>query len=162
MKKLISFLKKIFKISARRFFAEHYTYRASALAFTTLLSIVPLVSIVVFFVSIFPIFSKLSGLAEGYIFANFIPTSSQVIQHYLGGFVENARRLPILSFVVLVLTTAMLILTIEHAFHEIWQAPKRKKNVFTWVLSLLILIFAPMLIGLTVFFELLYFLFVLV
>jgi membrane protein len=151
MKKQLPYALQISVAVINRFFQEKYTYRASALSFTTLLALVPLLLVVVFFTSIFPIFTRLVALTQDYIFSNFIPTSSSVIQTYLEGFVQKAHNLPAIGIVFLFFTAGMLINTIVHTLNDIWRVPKRKKNIVPWVLYWLALILMPLLIGLTLF-----------
>ena len=135
------------------FMNKGYTYRASALAFTSLLTIVPLMFVIVFFVSIFPVFKHILLLGENYILQNFIPTSALTIEYYLHGFLQQATQLPTFSFLFLLVTTFMLVYTIEETLNEIWEVKPRPTSkqiailLVYWILFLLI----PILIGLGVF-----------
>ncbi|MEO8402499.1 MAG: YihY family inner membrane protein [Gammaproteobacteria bacterium] len=137
--------------SAFRLFREKYTYRASALAFTTLLAIVPLLSVIVAFAAFFPFFSRFVNLAQNYIFTNFVPTSTSAIQPYIENFVKHASHLPALGIVILVFTAVTLIITVEHTMNEIWGAPKRLKKISAFFLYWFILLATPLLIGFSVF-----------
>lgn len=151
MFKKISDWTQICTIVVKRFFAEKFTYRASALAFATLLALVPMLSVILFFITVFPIFSKIIGLAQHYILINFIPTSSNIIQSYLEGFVDKAHELPIMGFVFLFITAGLLIITIEHSFNDIWEVPQRKKRVLAFLFYWLLLMLALLFIGIAVF-----------
>jgi membrane protein len=142
---------KISGTTTSRLFKEEYTYRAAALAFTTLLALVPLISVIVSVIAIFPIFAKFVLLAHDYIFANFIPTSSHTIQTYLENFVQQATRLPTFGIAFLLFGAFMLIITVEHTFNEIWGAPKRKSKWPTFILYWVILLLSPIFIGFSVF-----------
>lgn len=135
----------------KRFFKEKYTYRASALSFTTLLALVPLLLVIVFFTSIFPVFTHLVTLTQDYIFRNFIPASGDTIQLYLQGFVQKAHDLPAIGIIFLFLTAGMLINTIVHTLNDIWQVPRQKKNLVPRLLYWGALILMPLSIGLTLF-----------
>lgn len=139
-------------IAAKRLFLDKYTYRASALAFTTLLTLVPLVVVIVSIISFFPIFTKFITLAQNYIFENFVPTSGTTIQFYLERFINQATKLPTLGIVFLFFTVITLIITIEHTLNDIWQAQQRKKKITAILLYWLVLILMPLLLGFSVFF----------
>jgi membrane protein len=137
--------------ATRRLFKEKYTYRAAALAYTTLLALVPLISVIVSVVALFPIFNQFVILAHDYIFSNFIPTSSQIIQTNLENFVQHTIKLPLIGVLVLLFAAFMLIITVEHTFNEIWNAPKHQSKWSTFILYWLILLLSPVFIGLSVF-----------
>lgn len=147
MMRKIRNIAKIFLIAFRRFLVEQYTYRASALAFTTLLSIVPLFTVIVFLVAKFPIFTKINLLAQNYILANFIPNSNATIQYYLNNFANQAIHLPLLGIIFLLLTGLMLLLTIEHTFNAIWDVQWHKRRIFPLFLYWIVMMLAPLLIG---------------
>lgn len=142
---------QILTIAFKRFFKEKYTYKASALSFTTLLALVPMLSVLLSLISIFPVFTRFIQLTQNYIFANFIPTSSNVIQYYLEGFVQKASHLPIIGLLFLFFVAAMLIVTIKHTLNEIWRVPARSKKLLSWLLYWLLLLIMPLFIGLSIF-----------
>lgn len=142
---------RILWAASKRLINEHYTYHAAALAFTTLLSLVPLLSVILYFISIFPFFTRFVDLAQGYIFSNFIPTSSQVIQLYLERFIQQAQHLPTLGILFSLITSFMLIVTVEHTLNAIWHVKKKIKRFSSLLIYWGILVLAPVLIGLSVF-----------
>jgi membrane protein len=133
--------------AAKRFYVEDFTYSASALAFTTLLALVPLISVVLSLLAMFPIFAKLMDLAQSYLMTNFLPTSADLIKHYLDNFTDQATRMPIIGICFLFFTATMLIMTLN----DIWQVSKRKKKFYSWLLYWLVLVIAPLVIGGSVF-----------
>lgn len=141
---------KICGIAIKRLFVERYTYRASALSFSTLLALVPLLSVILSIITIFPIFTRFIDLTRNYVLANFIPTSSNVIEHYLEAFTQQASRLPTLGIVFLFFTAVTLIMTVEHTFNDIWQTRQRKKRVVPILLYWVVLILTPVFIGFSV------------
>jgi membrane protein len=142
---------KIFKIATKRFFKEQYTYRASALAFTTLLSLVPLLTVIVFLTTKFTVFNQINLLAQNYILTNFIPTSTNTIQFYLNNFTFQATHLPKLGIIFLLLTAMMLILTIEHTMNDIWEVRWENRRLWSLLLYWIVLLSAPLMIGLGIF-----------
>ena len=141
----------VFMTAVKRLFLEKYTYRASALAFTTLLALVPLLSVIVSIIAVFPIFTRFTNLAQNYILANFVPTSGAIIQQYLEGFIQQTTHLSSLGILFLFFTAVLLIITVEHTLNDIWQTPQRKKTLSLWLIYWLILIFAPVIFGLSLF-----------
>lgn len=102
------------------FTRNHGLIRASGLAYSTLLALVPLVVVV------FSLFSAFGGLAafrdqiQRAIVNLLVPTRHDEIISYLNRFQENARTLGIVGFVSFGLTSVFLLSTIRKNFNEIW------------------------------------------
>lgn len=140
----------VFSCAGKRFFQGQYTYRASALAFTTLLSLVPLLSVIVFIVAKFPIFSEINAAAQTYILTNLIPTSGDTIQFYLNNFTQQAEKLPTVSITFLFITGFALIITIEHTLNDIWEVRWKKRKLVSLMIYWIMLMLAPLVIGIGV------------
>lgn len=134
-------------LAAKRFYIEDHTYSASALAFTTLLALVPLFSVILSLVTLFPWFNTLIDSAQTYLVTNFIPASADSIQLYMQNFIRQASRLPVVGLIFLFFTATMLIITVENTLNAIWKVPERKKKFSTWLLYWIVLIIAPLVIG---------------
>lgn len=145
IKIFLNWLKIIFT-AAKRFYIENYTYQVSALTFTTLLAIVPLFSVISYFLLIFPIFTAILDATQSYVVSNFIPGSGYIIQHYMDNFVKNAQHLPFVGIVFLFITSGMLMVTIKHTINDIWKLPSKLSHdisalIINWLLLIVILIF---------------------
>ncbi len=103
--------------------------RAGALTFTTLFAVVPMMTVAYVMLSIMPAYDGVAERVESFIFQNFVPTSSTVVQEYLGEFSERARGLSVVGFLFLFLTTFLLLVTIEGTFNTIWQVADRRKGM---------------------------------
>ncbi len=134
-----------------RYIHDKFFYRASALAFTTLLALVPFLFVLVFFITIFPVTSTIASLGEEYILKNFVPESAQSVQSYFQNFITQAAHLPTLSIIFLFVTAIMLVGTIEDSLNDIWLAHKRIKRVYSFAIFLTTLLLMPVIIGLSVF-----------
>ncbi len=151
MTRNIFYLIKVINITTRRFFADKYTFRASALAFTTLLSLVPILSVIVSFITVFPIFSRFVLLSKDYIFRNFVPTTAYAVQDYFQNFIQQAVHLPVGSILFLAFTAILMINTIDETINDIWHIPKRKRKATVWLFYIGILVIVPILIGASIF-----------
>ena len=58
-----------------------------------------------------------------------MPTSSTVVQEYLGEFTERARGLSAIGFGFLFFTTFMLLVTIESTFNTIWAVAEPRRGL---------------------------------
>ena len=97
---------------------------ASALSFTTLLALVPLVTVIFSMLSLFPVFEQWSGALESFLFQNFVPAAGETVKEYLRQFSDKAGRLTAVGLVVLLISALLLLSTIEDAFNDIWRVSR--------------------------------------
>jgi len=131
-----------------RFNQDRCVQIAASLTFTTLLSLVPLVTIALAMFSAFPVFEEFSGQIKNYLLSNLMPNMAEkIISNYMRQFTESAMRLTAVGVVFLAVTAMSMMLTIDHAFNTIWRAtrprPLFKRLVVYWA----VLTLAPLLIG---------------
>lgn len=133
----------------RHFFEDDCTYRASALAFTTLLAIVPLMSVLLSILSSFPVFHTFREPVQDFIFSNFVPATGKVLQSYLVQFSNQVSQLSTTGVTFLVVTAILLLVTIENAMNQIWRVSVPRGGVSAFLLYWTILSLAPVLLGLS-------------
>ena len=63
-----------------RFLRHEGPQNAAALTYTTLLSLVPLMAVTLAAFSAFPVADRVYELVQDFVFDNFVPTSSEVLQ----------------------------------------------------------------------------------
>ncbi|EXI91851.1 MAG: ribonuclease BN/unknown domain fusion protein [Candidatus Accumulibacter sp. BA-94] len=105
---------------ARRFVEENFDQISASLAFTTLLSLVPLVAVVLSIVAVVPFFPSMVEQLELFLARSFLPERSagMIIEHVLQ-FSRQAIKVTAVGSLVLVATAAMLLLSIERAFNHV-------------------------------------------
>jgi membrane protein len=126
--------------AAKVLYQSDFSYRASSLAFSTLLSLVPIVSVFVFVMTQVSIFSALNQLAKDYVLENFVPASSEVILTYLNQFTLQASQLPIFSLIFLFITSIFLIITVDEALNAVWQKKRRPDFFHLFIYPLIVLL----------------------
>jgi len=122
-------------------------YRASALTFTTLLAIVPLMSVSITILAAFPVFEKAAQPVQNFVFENFVPNTGKVVQTYLETFAQQASQLSLSGLLFLIVTAILMMNTIETAFNKIWRVPERRNGVSAFLLYWGVLSLAPLLMG---------------
>ncbi|MBA3537350.1 MAG: YihY family inner membrane protein [Tatlockia sp.] len=137
-----------------RFVAIHFinddcTYRASALAFTSLLAVIPLMTIGFAILSSVPVFHALSGPVQDFIFENFVPATGITIRSYLQQFASQVSNLSIWGVAILFVTALLVMVTIERAMNKIWRAPSSRHGVAAFLLYWAILSLGPVFLGLS-------------
>lgn len=144
------FVKKLFQTICRvvkRFREDECMLLASGLTYTTLLSLVPLMTVSLSLLSAFPVFKTLQAKLQTFIFSNLMVTSGKVVQDSLLDFAERVKHLPILGMVFLLVTAVLLLFTIEKTLNRIWQIKQRRPLISGFLLYWGILTLAPLLMG---------------
>lgn len=134
----------------RRFTDDRCLVTATALSYTTLLSLVPLLVVVFSIVSAFPVFEAAIGTMQDFIFRNFLPAAGETIQQYVTGFMTKAGTLTGVGIVFLVITALMLMNTIDVALNGIWRVRKVRPMVAKLAVYWAALTLGPLLIAVSV------------
>ena len=129
-----------------RFDEQNCLTIAGSLTFTSLLALVPAMTVVYLGLAFLPAYAALATQAEDFIFENFIPSSSLLVQEKLTEFAGRAEGLTELGLLGLALTTLMLLLTIERHFNAIWQVDKPKWTFARVLLLIVLLTIGPALV----------------
>ncbi len=106
---------------ARRFIEHDCLTIAGSLTFTSLLALVPVMTMVYLGLAFLPEYAALAEQVESFVFRNFVPSSSMLTQEKLNQFASRAESLTSLGLLGLAITTLMLLLSIERQFNAIWQ-----------------------------------------
>jgi membrane protein len=110
----------------------NYTYTASALAFTTLVSIIPLLAVMLYVFSFSAYFSELVRNIQNYVVSNYLPGSMGTLNKQIQIFIKNAASVSFISAVFLLFSAYSLFTTIRCALNQIWEHSKPiavKKNI---------------------------------
>jgi len=121
---------------------------AGSLTFTTLLALVPLITIAVTVFSAFPVFSGFSIAIRQFFVANLVPTSAgKVITIYMQQFADNAGKLTAWGIVILGISSVMTMLTIDRTFNTIWRVRRPRSLISRLLIYWAVLTIGPLLIG---------------
>lgn len=99
--------------------------RAGSLTFASILAIVPLMVMLMAFLSLSPFSTALKPSIESFLFANFVPSSSQMILGYLQHFTDKAWQMSGWSIGFLMLAALKILFSLEDSLNAIWQVPSR-------------------------------------
>jgi len=119
---------------------------AAALTYTTLFAVVPLMTLAYTIVSMFPDFSAFGQQLQSFVFENFVPSSSELVQQKLSDFAQQARELTFAGFALLFVTAFMTLVNIESAFNEIWQVAEPRRGLQRFVVYWAVMTFGPPLV----------------
>ncbi len=132
---------------AGRFVADRGLQVAAALAYTSLLSLVPLMAVTFSTLAAFPGFRSIGQDIQDFVFSNFVPAAGEVVQSHLQGFAAKASQLTTVGIVVLMVTALMMISTIDRSLNDIWRTRGRRSGVARFMVYWALLTLGPILIG---------------
>ncbi|CAJ0708945.1 membrane protein [Ralstonia sp. GP73] len=141
-------LRALARYALRRAGEDHLPQVAGSLTFTTVLSLVPILTVAFALFTAFPMFKSFRADIEGYMFSNLVPGSiSRPILTYLNQFSTNAKGLTAAGLIGLVVTSVMTLLTVENALNAIWRVRHRRPLAHRVLVFWALMTFAPVLIG---------------
>ncbi|WP_456445380.1 virulence factor BrkB family protein [Thiolapillus sp.] len=143
---LLTFMRRMLA----RFISHGGLERTGSLAYTTLLSLVPLMTVVFAILSAFPIAERVSEMVQDFIFQNFMPASGEVVHSYLMEFSRKASKLSGVGFLALIVVAIMLVSTIDNTFNAIWDVQRKRRPLNKFLVYWAVLSMGPVLVGASV------------
>ncbi|MDR1463069.1 MAG: YihY family inner membrane protein [Azoarcus sp.] len=135
-------------IFRERFAATHCTQVAGSLAYTTMLALVPFVTVAI------TIFGSLSGMdaigasLKVFLLDNLLPDKAgNIIATYALEFSEKASRLTLIGVAMLAVTSLMLLATIERVFNRIWGVRQPRPLLLRITVYWFVLTLGPAIVG---------------
>jgi len=108
----------------RRFKTDRCPRHASALAFSSLLALAPMMAIALSMLSLFSSFEQVGTQLEDFIYRFLVPTAGDEVRAYLDQFAGKAGRLSLFGLIFFLVTALLLLFTIEESFNDIWRIKK--------------------------------------
>ena len=143
---------QLLALIGRRFVEARCLQAAASLAFTSLLSLVPLLTVTIVLFSNFPAFADLGSEFKNFLLQNLLPEKAgKIIATYALQFSEKAANLTLIGTTLLVLGAVSMLLTIEETFNGIWGV-RRKRGLLTRLITYwTVLTIGPLLLAGSVF-----------
>lgn len=140
----------LLRFARRRLREESLPQVAGSLTFTTMLALVPLLTIVLAILTTFPVFDQLRMALDTWFMQTLMPKAiANTISANLNQFASKAKGLSLLGAALLLLTTTAMMGMIERAFNRIWGVrrprPWSQRVLVYWALITL----GPILFGLS-------------
>ena len=149
------------KLQALHDFAELFADRfrttrcpqvAAGLAFTTLLAVVPLVTVTVIAFGRLPGVAALGAALERFLLDNLLPDrAGQIIASYALQFSEQAGRLTTIGLAIVAVTALLLLSSIEKVFNQIWGVRRPRPMLQRITVSWFVLTLGPIAFGASAF-----------
>lgn len=108
----------------RKFKHDRLTRHASALSFSSLLALAPMMALAFSMLSLFSSFEEIRTVLENFIFQFLVPTAGEDVRNYIEQFAGQAGKLTFIGLIFFFLTALLLLFTIEESFNDIWGVKK--------------------------------------
>ena len=132
----------------QRFREERLGLTAGSLTFTTLISLVPLLTVMLAIFTAFPMFSSFQSSLEQYFLKSLIPPNiAKPVLGALTQFAAKANRLGVVGLVALGITALMLMLTIDRTLNAIWRVHRPRPMAQRVLVYWAALTLGPLLLG---------------
>ncbi len=141
-------MRDLFRFAARRLDEEQLPQVAGSLTFTTVLALVPILTIALAIFTTFPLFNTFRASLEAYFVQNLMPKGiANTILGYLTQFSSKATRLSAFGAVALIVTAVAMMLMIDRVFNLIWRVKTKRPITQRILVYWAIVTLGPLLIG---------------
>jgi membrane protein len=135
-------------LTVRRARQERLLQVAGSLAFTTVLSLVPLLAVGLALFTRFPAFGRFEAALEQHLLKGMLPEGmARTVLRTLHQFAANAGALTLAGSAFLLAAAVALLLTVENVFNQMWGVRRGRPLWKRIGLYLLLLAFGPPLAG---------------
>jgi membrane protein len=138
----------LFRFARRRLNEEHLPQVAGSLTFTTVLALVPVLTIALAVFTSFPLFNTFRTSLEAYFIQSLMPKSiANPILGHLNQFATKATRLSAVGAVALIVTAVAMMLMIDRTFNQIWRVKATRPFMQRVMVYWAVVTLGPLLIG---------------
>ena len=120
------------------------------LTYISMLSLVPLITVMFAMLTAFPMFATLHAHVEAFIYANVIPSRGDEIQAYVTTFIGNTGGMTAIGILALVFFALLLIHNIDKTLNRIWRVTSRPRLVISFSIYWMILTLGPIFVGISI------------
>ena len=134
----------------QRFREDRLGISASSLTFTTLIALVPLLTVMLALFSAFPMFAKFQGALQQYFLQSLVPDGiAKPVLGTLNQFAAKANRLGSAGLVFLLFSALALMLTIDRTLNGIWRVRKPRPIAQRVLMYWAAITLGPLLLGIS-------------
>lgn len=121
---------------------------AGSLTFTTMLAMVPLLTIALIVISAMPVFADYGMRFKLMLLSTLVPEfAGKILTVYVRQFADNAEKLTAAGILILAATTLMLMSTIERTFSAIWGVSRARPWLRQAMIYWIMLTLGPAVLG---------------
>ncbi len=141
-------LRDLWHFVLRRLREERLFEVAGSLTYTSVLALVPVLTIAFAIFTTFPLFTTFRDSLEAYFVQSLMPKGiANTILDYLTQFASKASRLSALGAIFLIVTAVMMFGTVDRTLNRIWRVRESRPFLQSLVVYWALMTFGPLLIG---------------
>jgi len=146
--RMLVIVMRYFNELRHRFASDAVVVRASGMAYSMLLAIVPLV--IVFFSIFSALFAEeMKTAVQQWLVTQIMPANPDTLIEYLNKFTSNTKALGVFSSLALLITAVLLFDNIEKNFNALWNVARRRSLLRRFMAFTMVLVWGPVLIALS-------------
>lgn len=126
---------------------DRVNVNAGYLAYITLLSIVPMLTVLLSVLSSFAIFENAGDAIQDFVITHFVPAAGDAVKGALLEFVANTGKMSAVGGGFLFVAALMLISNIDKNLNYIWRVKQKRRAVFSFSMYWMVLTLGPILVG---------------
>lgn len=132
----------------RRLDGVGWTRAAGSLAFTSLLGLVPMITVAFAFVAQFPVFQEFLRALEGYLLRYMLPeTASALVRTYIVGMASEASSMKGVGILFVMVTAVLVVDLVEAEINAIWRIERKRPFVRRVMMYVIGITAGPVLVG---------------
>jgi len=147
MHRIAQRLLEFFLALVRRLYEDRGLQTAGSLTYTTLLALVPLITVALSLSSAFPAFDQAIDALGRFVAGQLLPEGSARVTREFGAFAESAARVTTVGLVFLAFVALMVMLTIDAVLNRIFRVQRRRPLGQRLIVYWAVLTLGPVLIG---------------
>ncbi|MGD8111269.1 virulence factor BrkB family protein [Vibrio sp. TRT 21S02] len=138
---------QFFRYLLTRMNHDRVNVNAGYLAYITLLSIVPMLTVLLSVLSSFSIFANAGDVIQDFVITHFVPAAGDAVKTALAEFVANTGKMTAVGGGFLFVAALMLISNIDKNLNYIWRVQHKRRAVFSFSMYWMVLTLGPILVG---------------
>ena len=132
----------------RRLDGVGWTRAAGGLAFTSLLGLVPMLTVAFAFVAQFPLFQEFLRALENFLLRYTLPeTASTLVRTYIVGMASEAASMKGIGIVFVMVTAVLVVDLVEAEINAIWRIEKKRPLLRRALMYVIGITAGPVLVG---------------
>lgn len=135
------------RLLVRHFLEDDITQKAASLTYTTLLSIVPILTVLLVILSSAPQLEGIRDQIQHLVVQNLTPSGGANVSSYLDSFAQNSTNLSLVGIGFLFVTTIMTLITIETTFNQVWRVEENSGGIKSVVRYWLMITLGPVILS---------------
>ncbi len=131
-----------------RFREDRLGVTASSLTFTTIIALVPLITVALAVFTAFPVFNKLHDVLQKWLVQSLVPVDiARQVMWYIDQFSDKASKLGVAGFAVFMATAFTLIFTIDRTLNRIWRVRTQRRLAHRMAMYWAAITLGPIVLG---------------